>query len=664
MFLLGIDTGGTFTDAVIYHEATDTVVAKAKSPTTHDDLAIGICGAVDAVLVAAAVDPTQIELVSMSTTLATNALVEGKGRAVCSVIIGFDPAVIERAGLRDALAGDPAIELAGGHDSHGGQIAPLDIALLAERIAEVNDAVDAFAVTAQFSVRNPAHEVAARELILARTGKPVSCSHELSAKLNGPKRAVTAVLNARLISIIDELVATTQHALHERGIDAPLMVVRGDGSLVSAAFVRERPIETILSGPAASLVGAGHLTQLADAVISDIGGTTTDIAVLRDGVPAVGELGATVGGHQTMVAAVQMHTHGLGGDSQVCHDPRAAGAVLQIGPRRVTPLSVLALTHRDVVMTMLQAQLTFEVAQEMHGVVVLPSTRPVRAGALSTAEAALLGAIGTQPVAAAGVITSPLKQRLLDRLVSRGAVRLASFTPTDACHVLGLQQTFDGEVAELSATLFAKHVDRLGKPIGVDGRSIAELTVATLVRRSAEAVLASAFITDGLPADATLSSVVQWSLDRRFQIVDAPVGLTVPLVGLGASAGAYYPRVGALLRSSVVVPEHADVANAIGAVVGRVRVALEVTISSPQLGQYVVHTGATPTSVTSIESAQAYARAALTDSLQVAMDEAGAAEFEVAWEWIERSAEVAGTPMLVEARLIATGTGRPQVSGA
>jgi N-methylhydantoinase A/oxoprolinase/acetone carboxylase beta subunit len=290
--LLGIDTGGTYTDAALYDEATRTVVAKAKSPTTHHELSIGICGAIDAVLALAEVAPERIELVSLSTTLATNALVEGKGRPVGAVIIGFDGDVLERAGLGEALGPDPAVILAGGHDPHGGAVAPLDTERLAVEVAAVASRVEAFAVTAQFSVRNPEHELAAAEVIREVTGKPVTLSHHLSARLNGPKRAVTAVLNARLISIIDGLVRTTEQALLDRGVHAPLMVVRGDGSLVSAAFVRERPIETILSGPAASLVGAAHLTALDDAIISDIGGTTTDIAVLRDGIPAVSPEGA------------------------------------------------------------------------------------------------------------------------------------------------------------------------------------------------------------------------------------------------------------------------------------------------------------------------------------------------------------------------------------
>ena len=157
--LLGIDTGGTYTDAVIYDEATTTIVAKAKSPTTHHDLSIGICGAIDAVLAASGLPAARIELVSLSTTLATNALVEGKGRSVCAVIIGFDGDVLERAGLGEALGDDPVVILAGGHDSYGGGIGARHPATCGW--SGSSQRAEAFAVTAQFSVRNAAHELAA-----------------------------------------------------------------------------------------------------------------------------------------------------------------------------------------------------------------------------------------------------------------------------------------------------------------------------------------------------------------------------------------------------------------------------------------------------------------------------------------------------------------------
>lgn len=660
--LLGIDTGGTYTDAVLYDEATRTVVAKAKSPTTHHELSIGICGAIDAVLATAVVAPERIELVSLSTTLATNALVEGKGRRVGAVIIGFDGDVLERAGLGEALGDDPAVILAGGHDPHGGAVAVLDTERLAAEVAVMAPKVEAFAVTAQFSVRNPEHELAAAAIIKNVTGLPVTLSHHLSAKLNGPKRAVTAVLNARLISIIDGLVRTTETALHERGVHAPLMVVRGDGSLVSAAFVRERPIETILSGPAASLVGAAHLTALTDAIISDIGGTTTDIAVLRDGIPAVSPDGATVGGHQTMVSAVAMHTHGLGGDSRVRNDERAAGAVLRIGPRKVVPLCQLAVEEPALVHGMLDLHLTYLNPGELDGVVLIAERYDERLAALEGVERQVLEQMGGRVAVASTALNTLQLRRVMERLVQRGVLQIAAFTPTDASHVLGIQATYDVAAARKAAELFARNRDRMGKAIAPDAETVSNATIDTLVRRSAEAVLAAAFINDGLPAETVAQPVVQAVLNRRLEVVRLGLGLSAPLVGLGASAPAYYPRVAALLGAESRIPAHADVANAVGAVVGRVRMTRESVVSSPAQGQYVVHAGEGPQVFVDLLAARAFALEHLTAALHHDMVVAGAPVFETREQWVEQTVAVDGLEMFVEGRLTLTASGRPELA--
>jgi N-methylhydantoinase A/oxoprolinase/acetone carboxylase beta subunit len=662
--LLGIDTGGTYTDAVLYDEATRTVVATAKSPTTHHELSIGISGAIDAVLALGVVTPDRIELVSLSTTLATNALVEGKGRRVGAVIIGFDAEVVERAGLAEALGTDPAIFLLGGHDPHGSQVAPLDLERLAAEVAEVADRVEAFAVTAQFSVRNPEHELAAAAVVQQVTGKPVTLSHHLSARLNGPKRAVTAILNARLISIIDGLVRTTERALDERGVHAPLMVVRGDGSLVSAAFVRERPIETILSGPAASLVGAAHLTGLDNAIISDIGGTTTDIAVLTDGIPAVSPDGATVGGHQTMVSAVAMHTHGLGGDSRVRHDERAVGAALLIGPRKVVPLCQLAVDEPTLVHGMLDQQLTYLNPGELDGVVLIAERYEERLAALEGIERQVLESMGGRVAIAAKALSTLQMRRVMERLVQRGVLQIAAFTPTDASHVLGIQATYDGVAARKAAELFAKSRDRMGKAIAPDAATISQLTIDTLVRRSAEAVLAAAFVNDGLPADTVNTRVVQSVLDRRLSVVRLSLGLSSPLVGLGASAPAYYPRVAALLGAESRIPVHAGVANAVGAVVGRVRLTRECVVSSPTHGQFVVHAGEAPKLFTDLLVARAFALEHLSAALHHDMVAAGAPVFETREQWVEQTVPVDGMELFVEGRLSLTASGRPELSAS
>lgn len=658
--LLGVDTGGTFTDAVLYDETSRTVVAKAKSPTTHDDLAIGISGAIDAVLAAGGVAPSLIELVALSTTLATNALVEGRGRPVGLVVVGFEPAVLERAGLADALAGDPVVFLPGGHSAHGNELAPFDASQLEEWLGGLPSTIEGFAVASQFSVRNPAHEQAARDAIRRHTGRPVSCSFELSAQLNGPKRAVTAVLNARLIPIIDQLVTTMRFTLAARGISAPLMVVRGDGSLVSADFVADRPIETILSGPAASLVGAAHLTGLAEAVIADIGGTTTDIAVMRNGRAVISTDGATVGGHRTMVTAVEMHTIGLGGDSELHRDQRKPGAALRIGPRRVIPLSLLALTSSDTVNTMLDRQLLDISPPESAGLMIVPMAALATIVPTSRTEVDLLAALADGPVAVADLPSASVKPALLDRFVRHGAIRLAAFTPTDACHVLGLHNHFDTEVAVKAAELFSRHRDASGAPITTGGAAIARFVVDLVVRRSAEAVLAAALVTDGLAAELATAALAQRSLDRTLTTVKAGIGLTSPLVGLGASASTYYPAVAELLRTDSVIPVNADVANAVGAVVGRITITRTVAVTSPSQGQFIAHTDAPSLHLSSVDARSA-AELAARRALDGDMRAAGAGEYETTVTWDEQTVDLSGLVIFVSGTLTITGSGRPRL---
>lgn len=658
---VGVDTGGTYTDAVVYDDAVGAVVAKAKAPTTHDDLAVGIRQALDRVLAEAGVDPAAIGLVSLSTTLATNALVEGVGRPACLVMIGFEDEALDRGGLREALGTDAVISIAGGHTSHGTPQHDVDLDALAQALDTLDDDVEGFAVTGQFGVRNPEHELAARELIRERTGLPVTCSHELSDGLNGPKRSVTALLNARLIAMIEELVSTTATILADRSIDAPIMVVRGNGSLVSSEFVRDRPVETILSGPAASLVGAAHLAAADDAIIADIGGTTTDIAVLRGGLPEFGSQGATVGGHQTMVEAVRMHTHGIGGDSEVGVAERAVGAQLTIGPRRVIPIVLAAEVDPDTIeRTIIRQRNADTPPGEWSGVFVQTAARAAGAR-LDRNEQTIVAAIGEQLLAADTVVSTSLQARALRRLVARGLVRLSGFTPTDASHVLGIQATHDPELAAQAAELFAQRRDRYGNPIAPSAEALARATVDALARRSAEALLEAALVRDGLPADAVSSALVEAAFDATATTARVDVGLAVPVIGLGAPASTYYPAIGALLGTEVTVPEHADVANAIGAVVGKVRIRRQVTVTTPRRGIFRVHGRGDPETVYDQDAAQARATELATATVTTEMDAAGAAEFELETHWSEKSAEIEGRPMFVEGVATVIGSGRPKL---
>ena len=169
-YLIGVDTGGTYTDAAVLDAASHKVLASAKALTTRGDLAIGVSEAIERALGelpsgAAA----RVKLVSVSTTLATNAVVEGHGSPVCVVLIGFDETMVQRSGLTTAFPGLVVERIAGGHDHNGGEVTKLDMEALAALAAKHKGAVEAFAVASQFAVRNPAHEHTARDFLIAQT---------------------------------------------------------------------------------------------------------------------------------------------------------------------------------------------------------------------------------------------------------------------------------------------------------------------------------------------------------------------------------------------------------------------------------------------------------------------------------------------------------------
>lgn len=663
--MLGIDTGGTYTDAVLFREgaAGGGVVAKAKALTTRHDLAIGIAGAVDAVLESAAANPADIALVSMSTTLATNAIVEGQGGRAALVLIGFGEGDLDRDGLKAALGADPVLFLPGGHDVHGNE-KPLDLAPLAERLPELAKSVTGFAVCAYFAVRNPAHEIAAARLIREATGLAVTMSHELSAKLGGPRRALTTLLNARLVGLIGRLIAATQGFLETRGIRAPLMVVRGDGALVSAAFARRRPIETILSGPAASIVGARHLTGLDQAIVSDIGGTTTDVAVLEAGRPRLDPDGARVGGMRTHVEAVAMRTFGLGGDSEVSIEDGGLDARLRLGPRRLVPLSLAAQQHGAAIVAQLERQLGAPNSGKLDGRFAFRTGMDDRfAVGLSPSEQRLYDAITATPQPLDRLLAASAHTAVLNRLVARGLVMITGFTPSDAAHVLGRQATWDADAAELGADIFARRRDASGSPIAAGGRALAGQVLSLLTRKSAEAVLETALAEDGHDGPATVShALVQRALDGASRFARLTIALDRPVIGLGASAPLHYAGLGKLVGSDCVLPAHADVANAVGAVVGQVRIAVEAMVTQPAEGRFRLTVGE---HVDDFAAEDAALDAAAEFAARLALSraaEAGAAECHVETETDIVAATVEDQRKFVEARIVAQAQGRPRVA--
>ena len=334
---LGIDAGGTYTDTVIYDLRKGKTLCKSKALTTKWDFTLGIDEAM------AGLDQEklgQVEMVSLSTTLATNAIVEGEGQKVGMIIMPpygrFEP---------DDIPYEPKAVISGQLEITGKEISPVDEQQVRDIVRRMvaSDEVKAFAVSGYAGVINPDHELKIKRIIREETGLFVTCGHELSDILNFKTRAHTAMLNARIIPKLAKLLLDLEKVLEKLGIFAPIVVVKGDGSLMSAEMAKERPVETILSGPAASVAGARHLTGLKSALVVDMGGTTTDTAALADGMVSVCATGSKIGGQKTHVKALEIRTVGLGGDSSIQWDK----GQFYIGPRRVAPIAWLGATYQD-----------------------------------------------------------------------------------------------------------------------------------------------------------------------------------------------------------------------------------------------------------------------------------------------------------------------------
>lgn len=663
--LLGVDTGGTYTDAVLIRDETE-VIASAKALTTRHDLAIGVGGAVQAVLTQSGITPDEISLASLSTTLATNALVEGQGGRVALIYVGFKERDLATHGLAEALKGDPYLVCAGGHNHAGGEAEPLDEAAIEAFLETHKSEVSGFAVASLFATRNPAHELRAAAMVGDLTGRPVSASHQLSAKLNGPKRAMTAVLNARLIGMIDRLIGRAEDTLLDLGINAPLMVVRGDGALISSAQARERPIETILSGPAASIVGARWLTGADHALVSDIGGTTTDIAVLYNGRPAIDPAGARVGPYRTMVEAVAMRTTGLGGDSEVHFISSGLAGGVTLGPQRVLPVSLVAADAPAIVHAALDAQLRNAAPGDYDARFVRAVSGQSLEG-IGQREAALLERIGDDLHPIGAVLRTRIETGAMKRLVERGLVQIAGLTPSDASHALGRVDMWDVEAARKALVLFGRRRTGAGNMLATSAQDMAKIVTDQLTHQTVLSLLETAFSEEKIPFSGSpdmlaRDELVQRGLGSHRGLLRIDVGLNVSVIGLGASAACYYPAVGARLACDMILPEHAGVANAIGAVVGRVTMRETGTVTSPSEGKFRVFLAEGPLDFGDMASALAKLETVLRENALAQAQAAGAVDIQINLFRDVRSAGVEAREVFVEATITVEATGRPRMA--
>jgi len=551
-FSLGIDAGGTYTDAVIVRDSDGSVIESSKALTTYPDPLPGMKNAIDMLNPEYLKD---IKLVSVSTTLSTNTILESTGFPVGLIMVG-DYVIPEK------LPTDYWVAVSGGHNSDGEELKALDLDSVEEFALRVKEKVSAFAVSSYFSNRNPEHELAVKKAVKDLTGHPVVCGHELSQDLGAYERAITAFLNAQLIPITHKFIQAIIKEFEIRGINANMLMLKCDGSVVGIEEALEKPIETIFSGPAASLVGASYLSKFDTCAMIDVGGTSTDVAMMVNGLPQLSNSGAVVGGWQTRVKAIRMETSATGGDSHVW----VKGDRIYIGPRRVIPLcraSVMYPGFKEKLKRNKVAKGYLCESIQVTKFYVRTGFRPIE---LRAGEREIYRHIGKEPVSFGDLLVA-LKKRpspsMLDSLIQKRLIQAIGFTPTDALHVLGEYTEWDVEAATIGASM-------LGRLLKQSPEAFSTETKRRVARNIAEDLIA--YLIEGMPR----SEIGRVLLGRNF----TRFSVEIPVVLLGGPVKAYVEDLKSLINADFIVPEYAEVGNAVGALVGKGIKRVEILIKT------------------------------------------------------------------------------------
>ena len=660
---LGFDTGGTYTDAVIMDFTTGEVVCSAKSLTTRYDLSVGIAGSLEGF------DQEMlrhVRMVSLSSTLATNSIVEGKGCRVALVSIGRE--------YDRSVPVDQYIRVAGGHTLTGTEAEELDEVAVVNFLESVKGNVDGVAVTGYLSVRNPDHENRVMRLARSILDVPVVCGHQLSSSLGFNERTVTCIMNARLMPIIRELMDSVKRVMAAKGIEAPLMIVKGDGSVMGEAVALERPIETILSGPAASMIGAKYLTGLNDAIVMDIGGTTTDIGILRDGSPRLEKEGAVIGGRRTRVLAAEIATSGIGGDSRIVIN----GGELYLSSLRVVPVCIAASEYpclMDKLRAVAEAPPMFmpqcvdrrKITQEIEFFVKI---KDVANAVLTDADRALLECVSEEPrsLSEAGKLLNihPFSFDV-SRMEELGMIQRIGLTPTDLLHAERSYVQYSAEASDLA-------VKHMAARMKMSSEKFVATAKQKVVEKIASELLKKLFFEETgefEPTGIGLDLMTKAITGREGMDYSCAIRVNKPIIGIGAPVAAYLPKVAEMFGTELHLSEYSGVGNAVGAVTGSVVETVEILIKPDKGAGGFDDPPCTLFASFGKQAFPSYSEAmrfAEEKGVEVASDNvlaAGAESFEVKTEVKEKRFSVdedvyGDSSVLLEAQIVITAVGKPR----
>ena len=567
---IGIDTGGTCTDAVLYDFDTNHVIGQSKVLTTYDDLKRGILHALDGL------DPVlcrQAQIAGLSTTLATNACVEGKFRRARLLLMGIDRTGIARYGADYGFTDPDDICYLPCRTSITGDIMeePDWDELRAHTKDWFSDA-EACAICEIYGMRNGGIlEHKAARIIKEQTGIPIVCASELFSGLSSLERAASALLNAGLLQSTQDFLDAVMAAFQIRGIHAPIFIMRSDGSLMGLSYTAEHAVETLLSGPAASVLGGSTLTKQKQAVFVDMGGTTTDVALVDEGSPILSSDGIRIGKWKTLVPGLLSTSFALGGDSVIRWDKNGT---ITLGPNRVCPLCVLASQHPDIV-PILQQQIRTVPAHTLplHEFLTLARS-DWETLSLSESERKICTILASGPknIHQISNLSGIDKYQLhTERLENLGVILYAGLTPTDIMHVRGDYTAYCAEASALGVRFVSSSLHLQPEQLCEQVYDLISRNIFYAVSQMLLAYSSPYFRTHDLSEDMNELIRLQWENRKTngSSLLHYTFRSPAPLIGIGGPAHLFLPAAAQALHAQCIIPDYAATANAVGAAAGQ-----------------------------------------------------------------------------------------------
>ena len=610
---IGIDTGGTYTDAVIYDFEKQQILGSAKALTTKENLSIGIGNALDGL------DKElmhKAEVVALSTTLATNACVENKGGRAKLLFFGVDQKVVEEVGAKYGLPPIETIYFEDSYSTFSGKIEREPdwekfMACLDERFSEC----DAVGIVEINALRTGApFEIRAKELLGKKRDIPAVCGHELFSDLNVVQRGSSTLLNARLIPIIKAFLSATKEALKKRSISAPVVIVRSDGSLMSEAFACIRPVETLLCGPAASVIGAIALTNENNSIIVDMGGTTTDIALVKESVPVKVKEGINIGKWKTFVKGLYIDTFGLGGDSAV----RYKNSKMFLDTTRVIPLAIIASEYPEII-DKLKSLIVSGYTHDHYLHEFLVVTKDISQSTYYTEdEKVLCEVLKNGPLIytdAAAAIGHSIYSFKTERLEKEGIIMRCGLTPTDIMHLKGDFTSYNQEAAHLGALYVANcleiTVETLCEQVYTEVKRKLYFNIVRILLEDSNTIYRSTGL--GLGLETLIYNTfesVQSKKENAF--ISSMFKTSATLIGVGGPIHIFLEDVARMLGTHAVIPAYAGVANALGAITSNISTSYTVEIkpnsNAEEQSAYVVVGGRVIRYFAELDEAISYAQ--------------------------------------------------------